>query len=373
MPNSIAKMTTFLRQYSLSMVLIPWLIYALYLTLMASPRYESTSQVIVKSTDGGSSFDPTSLLASAAAVTGGSASNDSLLVLAFIKSNDMLLFLEQNLQLSAHYTDTNIDFFSRLASNHTREEFIEYYLDRVSVEVDSASSVITIRSQAFDPAFAQQINAHIIQRAEDFINSINNNLAKSKLTFANGEHAIVEQKLQQAKMDLLAFQGKYNVLDPTAEGMASQQIAFSLQATLAQKRAELSTLSSMMSDSAPEIINIRRQINALEQQVANQKSAVVSGMGNSDGLSVSQLMAQYSNLQVQVELALQAYASSLISLENARVEAYQQIQHLVKVSSPQEPEESAYPDITYNLILFAIALLMGFAVIRIIIATIKEL
>ncbi len=53
------------------------------------------------------------------------------------------------------------------------------------------------------------------------------------------------------------------MLDPTAEGAAFQQIAFSLEATLAQKKAELSTMSTMMSNVAPEVINIKREIAAV--------------------------------------------------------------------------------------------------------------
>ena len=103
--------------------------------------------------------------------------------------------------------------------------------------MDSASSVIGLRTRA-DAEYAQIINQAIVDKAEEFINTINNNLAKSKLTFAKGEHEIVEQKLQQAKTEILGFQSKYNVLDPTAEGAGFSR-RFSLEATLAQKKAEL--------------------------------------------------------------------------------------------------------------------------------------
>ena len=210
-------------------------------------------------------------------------------------------------------------------------------------------------------------------KAEEFINNINNNLAKSKLTFAKGEHEIVEQKLQQAKTEILAFQSKYNVLDPTAEGAAFQQIAFSLEATLAQKKAELSTMSTMMSNVAPEVINIKREIAALQKEVEKQKERISTAEGESEALSVSELMAQYSNLQVQLQLAIQAYSSSLITLENARVEAYQKLQHLVTVESPTLPDDNAYPTVIYNLVLFGVSLLLIYGIVRIIVATIREL
>lgn len=372
MEKSLTQLNALLKKNKTVFLVLPWVIYALYLIALASPQFESQSQLIVKSSEGGSSFDPSSLLM-AAGVPGGSNGSDSKLVEAYIKSADMINYLDETIQLSEHYKSESADMFSRLSSSFKQEELYSYYLEHVDVNVDSASSVITLRTRAFDPEFAQLINKTIVEKAEDFINNINNNLAKSKLTFAKGEHEIVEQKLQQAKSELLSFQSKYNVLDPTAEGVAFQQIAFSLEATLAQKKAELSTMSTMMSNVAPEIVNIKREISALQKEVEKQKERISTTENGGAELSVSELMAQYSNLQVQLQLAIQAYSSSLITLENARVEAYQKLQHLVTVESSTLPDDNAYPTVVYNLVLFAVALLLIYGIVRIIVATIREL
>lgn len=351
-------------------ILAPWLLYAIYLVFFAAPQFESSSKLIIKSTDGGSSFDPTSLLGSPIAGVGGS--NDSQIIEAYIQSNDMLNYLEDTLHISDHYSSDMGDLFSRLSGSHTKIDFFEFYQNHITVEVDSASAVISLNVRAFSPEFAQQMNRAIIERAENFLNEINNNLAKSKMEFALGEHQIVEDKLQKAKQDILAFQSEYNVLDPTAEGAVSQQIAFSMQSTLAQKRAELNTLETMMSPSASEIISLKRQIKAIEEQMNEQRENLSKQTGQ-QSLSVTQQMAQYSNLQIQLQLAIQAFSSSLVSLENTRVEAYQQLQHLVTIESPTLPDDNAYPKIIYNLVLFGVILLIVYGTVRIVIATIKEL
>ncbi|GGF74861.1 capsule biosynthesis protein [Alteromonas lipolytica] len=353
------------------LVAIPWLLYAFYLVVLASPKYESISQLVVKSSDGANSFDPSSMLMSS--VTGVASTNDSQLVVAFVQSADMLHYLDDTIALREHYTAAGADFIGRLAKNHSEEDFLEYYLTNTDVVIDSNSSVIELSARAFDPAYAQLISQTIVKRAEQFINEISNNLAKSRLAFAQSEHDIVEEKLHKAKLALLDFQTKYNVMDPNAEGAAIQQIAFSLEATLAQKEAELNTLKSIMSDSAPEIISLKRQIKALEEQINSQKTRINDAQGGETKLSINQLMAQYSNLQVQAELAMQAYGSSLMTLENARVDTYQQIQHLVTIETPTLPDEAAYPKKLYNLVLFGVMLMMAFIAGRIIIATIKEL
>ncbi|GGW72801.1 capsule biosynthesis protein [Alteromonas halophila] len=359
-----------LRRQKLLLVL-PWLIYALYLVLMAAPQYESQSQLIVKSSDGTSSFDPSALMLSSVASSG--LSNDSDLVEAFMLSSDMLTYLDQELNLREHYRSDEADLFSALSPFATKEDFLQYYLSHIDVTVDSTSSVITVKTRGFTPEYAQKINQAMVSRAEAFINEINNDLAKSKLTFARQEHQIVEEKLQATKTELLQFQAKYNVLDPMAEGAAFQQIAFSLEATLAQKKAELNTLSTMMSGNAPEMQNIKRQISAIQRQIQEQKQKLSDKDGRAGDLSVSELMAQYSNMKVELELAIQAYSASLVSLENTRVETYEKLQHLVTVERPTLPEDNQYPEIIYNLALFGVILLLFYGIARIVVATIREL
>ena len=367
----LTRAQALIKKRPLVLVIVPWLVYAIYLTLIAAPKYESTSQLVVKSADGANSFDPSALLMSG--MTGAATSNESQLVVAFIQSNDMLLYLDKAIKLSDHYTSSQGDFISKLGSNYSQEAFLEYYLNNIDVLINSDSSIIELSVRAYDPEYAQLISQTIVKRAEQFINEISNNLAKSRLAFAQSEHDIVEDKLQQAKLALINFQSKYNVLDPTAEGAAFQQIAFSLEATLAQKQAELSTLAGIMSATAPEIVSLKRQIKALEQQITEQKTKINDTQGSDAKLSINQLMAQYSNLQVQVELALQAYGSSLMTLENARVDTYQQLQHLVTVESPTLPDDATYPKVIYNLVLLGVLLSMAFIAIRIVVATIREL
>ncbi len=371
MENFTKKINELLSSYKYIVLIAPWLLYAIYLNIFASPLYESQSKLIVKSTEGGSSFDPSSILLSSVSGTG--FNTESQLVEAYIQSADMINHLDEKLSLSDHYTSSDADFFSRLSKDYYQEELIEFYLDHVTVSVDSQSSVITLKTRGFDQAFAQAINQAIVEKAEEFINTINNDLARNKLEFAQGEHEIVETKLQQAKTELLAFQAQYNVLDPTAEGAAFQQIAFTLEATLAQKQAELNTISRVMSDSASEVINLKREIAALESQISAQKQKINMPDENGNPISVSELMARYSNLQVQLQLAVQAFSSSLITLENARVETYQKLQYLVTVESPTLPENNAYPTIIYSLTLFGVVLLLAYGIVRIVLATIREL
>lgn len=348
-----------------------WLVYAFYLTFLASDQYESTSYLVVKSTDGGNAFDPAAMFLSN--VTSVSVSGDSQIVEAYVNSIDMINLLDEELKVREYFMADSIDVFSRLSSDHSREELSEYLSHKIQLTIDASSSLITLTTRAFDAEFAEQLNRAVVKNAEQFINQIGFNLAKAKLDFATSEHSVVEQKLQASKQALLAFQSKHGVLDPSAEGAALQQIAFSLEATLAQKRAELVALSSTMAPNAPDVIALKKQIDAIERQIQIQKEKVSVADTTNSSFSVNELMAMYSNLQVQAELAMQAYSSSLVTLEKARVEAYQQLKYLVTIQSPSMPEESTYPNVAYNLTLLGVIMILVFGILKLAVATVKEL
>ena len=150
---NIKEILNTLKKNKLIFIILPWFIYALYLVLIAAPQYESTSKLIIKSTDGGSTFDPTSLLGGA--VAGVTGSNDSQIIESYINSNDMMWYLEDTLNISEHYSADLGDMFSRLSDNKTKLEFYDYYLDHVTVEIDSASQVISLSVRAFTPTDEQ--------------------------------------------------------------------------------------------------------------------------------------------------------------------------------------------------------------------------
>lgn len=355
---------------------VPFLLFAFYQLIWATPRFESQTQLIVQQPNSGSSIDPS--MALLAGLAGSSSNSDTELVRTYIHSNDMLQYLLTTMQVDQHYSDGSIDVFSRLASTASGEDLLAYYQDRVTIEIDDKSSVITVRAQGFEPEFTQALSQAIADRAEWYINTIGNDLATAQLEFVKQEHAVVEQKLEKAKVELLEFQRKYNLLNPEAEGMALQQITNQLDAQIAQKQTELKILLASMSESAPQVVQVKQEIAGLQSQLESerQRMTTVDNSGVSSDVSpngVNEIVARYSEYKVNLELALQSYTASQISMEQSRIEAYRQLKYLVMVEAPILPEDAKYPQTTYNLLLFLVVNLMLFGIAKIIIATINEL
>lgn len=351
-------------------VFLPWFCFCFYQIIWASPRYESQSQLIVRQPD-----DMASLDASMAVLSGlgmPATNTDTQLVEAYINSNDMLQYLNENLALKEHFGSMSSDFFSRLHIWDSNEDFLVYYQEHILVEIDDVSSVISIKTQGFNRDYAQLLNETIVERAEWFINSVGHKVAKEQLKFVQGEHDISAKKLAKAKSNLLVFQREHNLLDPEAEGMAFQQIAYSLEGELSAKKAELYALKSVMSGDSPKVRSAEILIHALEEQL-NDENSRLSGHNETSSLTVGEKMAMFSDYKIDLEIALQTYAGTLVSLEKSRIEAYRKMQFLVVVESSTLPEDNQYPEVIYNISLFGIVLLLFFGIVKIVVATIKEL
>lgn len=371
------RAVTFLKRRAfLVFVLVPVIIFALYLSLFASPRYLSQAQFLVQQNSQTPSFDPT--LSMLAGFSGGSERNDPELVKAYIYSADMLQYLEQNIDFVEHYTSDEFDVFSRLSSDATLEERLSYLHDHIEVSIDPTSMILTINVQAFNAEFAHSLNTVVTERAEWFINEIGQNLAKSQLEFIESDHARVENRFKEAQTQLLSFQREYNLLDPEAEGLALQQITFALESQIAAKSAELNALKGSMSDRAPMVMKTEEELNSLRRQLRAERNRLTN-TGNEEVLvgeneiGVNDILAKFSDYKINLEFALQAYTASKVSLEASRIEAYQQLKHLVRIQSPTTPEDAKYPRIIYNIALLLVSLIIVFGITKLIIATAHEL
>jgi capsular polysaccharide transport system permease protein len=100
---------------------------------------------------------------------------------------------------------------------------------------------------------------------------------------------------------------------------------------------------------------------------------LVGDQNSHDALSLNEVLNKYSALKIDLDIALQAFTSSTVSLEKARIEAYRKIKYLVVVEKPRVPEDNQYPRVIYNISLLFVITIIIFGFVRIILATIREL
>ncbi|HDN9007277.1 TPA: sugar transporter [Aeromonas veronii] len=345
---------------------------SIYFGGVATDRYVSRSDIIIKQADQIKMLpDALSMLG-----LGGSNHQDILLVQEYLRSWDLLSKLDRELALKAHYQSHDTDFFSRLSGEATREEFLEYYRDHLTLRLDELSGVLTIELQAFEPVYGQQVVSMMLKEAEGFINKLGHQVAMDQLAFVEQEVNRSHQRLQAEKAKVLAFQNSHQLISPESTSTARLGVVSEIEAELVRQQAELKQLRSYMKESAPGVVSVQSRVDALSKQLKQEKAKLTTndaGAGNQvTPEAMNEITAKYMDLKTQATLAADLYKTGLISLEQTRVEAYRKLKHLLVVTRPTLAEEAKYPRRLYNLTTVGVLLCLFYGLVIMGLATLRE-
>lgn len=339
-------------------------IAVIYFGLIASDRYVSRAELVVKQADQIKMLpDALSMLG-----IGGSNHEDILLIQDYLASPDLLTKLDKELGLKAHYQSNKIDYFSRLPADVSREQFIEYYRNHLTLRLDDISGVLTIEFQAFDPAYGQQVVGLMLKESEGFINKLGHQVALEQLTFVEKEVDRAYRRVQDEKAKVLAFQNSHQLISPESTSTARLGVVSQIEGELASQQAKLKQLQSYMKETAPAVITVKARVEALTEQLEQEKARLTG----TDKDAMNEVTASYMDVKTQATLAADLYKSGLISLEQARVEAYRKLKHLLVVSQPTLAEDAEYPRRIYNLATIGVILCLLYGLIVMGLATLRE-
>ncbi|QER41313.1 capsular biosynthesis protein [Thermodesulfobacterium sp. TA1] len=346
------------------MVVLPIFLVSFYYLFIASDKYVSEAKITIKQTG-----QPTTSFNIPLFGIGNPVSReDAMYLKAYILSYDMLDYLDKKLNLKKMYQSKDIDFISRLSSDVSHEEFLKYYQKHiVKISYDDISSILTIQVFAFKPEDAKMIAEAILEQCERYINGISHKIAREQMNFIEQELAYANQKMQNAKNTLLNFQNTYKVLDPTQEAQASASLVAQLEVQLAQQEAQLRNLLTYLNEDSFQVQALKNQIKSLKEQIEKEKSKMIGG-----DRKLNKLLAQYLELKLNVDFAVDVYKATLSAFETTRVEASRKLKNLVVISSPNLPDEALYPKRAYNIALASLLILLFYGITKLVIGIIKE-
>jgi len=343
---------------------LPMLLVLIYFSFWASDMYVSETRFSLRSPEGGGSVEFLALFGQST----GSSGADAHVIQQFIESPVLLADLDQELQLKKHYQDSKSDYFSRLKSDPTKEEFLKYFLKQVSIHYDQMSGILKLKVRAFTPEMAQVICQSILTKSESLVNQLRERAMVDSLALTRGEVTKAEGRLSFAQKQLLTFRQKYNLLDPLAEAGAVQGVVAELESSAIKVRAELSEARSYMQEDSARVISLKARLNSLEEQSRIERIRLTG----TDKKTVSSLAASYEDLVLEQEFAQKQFLSAMTSLEAARIRAEGQSRYLVAFIKPTLPEESMWPRRSYSIGVSLAAILLFYGLGSLIVAAVRE-
>ncbi|MEW4322884.1 hypothetical protein AB1I39_12020 [Chromobacterium vaccinii] len=343
---------------ALLLIVLPVTTASLYFMTLSQDRYVSESSVIVKRSDDskGGNLDLGSLL-------GGGPSTqreDAMLLQQYIHSPDMLARLNKGLNLKQAFgAAAGWDVLYRLPADASKEHFLDYFRARIEVQFDEKTSLLKIRTQGFDPVFAQKLNQAILAESERFINELSHKISREDVAFAQREVDLAYAQLNQAKEQLLNYQNRNGLIDPHAQAQATGQLVAELEAKQAQLEAELRNLQSYLQADSPQVVSAQNALSAIKTQIIKERAKLVSPEDD----KLNRKAAQFQEIKAQVEFRADLYKLALTALEKSKVAAAHKLKNLAVISAPQQPEDAEYPRKLYVLasLLLICSLLYGTA------------
>ena len=357
--NRLTRRRKFLTKLAL-FVGVPTLLMALYVFAWASPRYTSEFEITYQSYQNTQSLSQ-GLVQS---VLGGSSAGVDLstIMYEYIRSDTLLRKLDAKLNVRKYYSSDVVDYPVRLGSTASDEKFLNYYRAHIINVTQGLGGYLTVDVQAFDPKFAQAIATAIVESSDEMIDQMTARARRDEMKFAEEEVARQEGRVRDAQIAETRFQNQHRDLNPTNTANQYGQIIASLETQLSQARTALTNTLSYASPNAPQVQQLKNQIAAVEAQLKEQKDRLTGS-----GMTYSQILEEYSRLQLEVTFAQNAYQLAQQGLSVARADAAKKQSYLVDFvapSTPSAPDHDFY--VTYlgyaffgSLVLYAITSLLA--------------
>lgn len=321
------------------LVLLPSLLYGSYLTFLATPEYKSEFRVLVRSSNSGiKGFDLSQVLGAA----GGKSSEDPYAVIQYITSQQAVADLQKRFDIKAHYTDANVDFFSRLQDSETQEGVARYLKDYIDAYYESTTGTVIATVKAFQPTAAQKIAGELLALSEELVNRMSERSRRDLVSFSERSVADAERRLQAVSQQLLDLRNKGGVLDPQKYAAVNIERVAKLQDEIGELRAQLTVQRGYLSEDAPSVqLNVKR-VEALENELKTANAKITTS-DPKNTTALSQTLRDFEQVQTEREFAQKAYQASLVALQSAQADAARQALYLDTIIAPSLAQEQSYP------------------------------
>ena len=348
-------------------LLVPTFLSLIYFGLWASPMYIAEARFAVRGAESGAI--ETGGLASMLLPAGSTIGTDVNIVTEYIQSPDIMEAVDKELHIFDHFESHDYDIVSRLESDATRDERLDYWQWAVKPSLDPETGIVALSVKAYEPDVAKKLAEAVLDKSEALVNAMSRRAQDDAITLAMREVKTAEARVSKAQEAMRAFRDRSGMLDPTSTAGGLQSIVSQLESEVVKVKAEIAEASTYMSKDAPALVGLRARLAAVEKQLAAEKLRLA---GESKTGSMTSIAGEYEDLQIESDFARQQLVSAMTSLEAARVKAEAQSRYVVAFQVPVLPDESLYPrPFLFTLFVFVGALVIV-GICSLIIAAVRE-
>ncbi len=352
----------------MGVVVVPTLLSAIYFGVFASNVYVSESSFVIRSPRTQGSLSGLGALLQGAGFS--RSQDDTFTVQEFMRSRDALSKLNGNLKLKEHFSSSRIDFINRfnaLGFGGQTEDLYRYFQDKFSIEMDSSSSITILKSKAFSPEMAQNINESFLREAETLINQLNDRARNDLVEFSERDVKESAANVKKVADQLNGFRIRNGVFDLQQQTKVQLQLVSKLQDELIAIKTQKAQVIAVTPKN-PQILSLNAREASVRKEIARELGAI-AGVGNA---SFSNKAAEFERLSLESKMAEQQYAASLASMESAKNEIQRKQLYLERVVQPNLPDMAREPQRILNIFTTFVLGLIIYGILRLLISSVKE-
>ena len=338
-PSAPRVAGVWLGRYARAVLLLsPMLLAVVYFGSIASSRYVSEAQFVVRTAAkpvGGAGLGAILQMAGL-----GRAQDEIYSVQSFMTSRNAVDQLSERLPLREIYGHPDADLVARFPSvvyGDTSEELHRYLGWMITTVHSSTTGITTLQVQAFRPEDAHRVALALLELGEQTINRMNARIHSDAVRTAEVEVRRNEQRLIDAQVALTRFRNAELMIDAASSSIIVTELIARLNAELTQVEAQIRELQSAAA-TAPQLPSLRNRAAALQEQTARERQRISA---KTEGLADK--LADYERLVLDREFAKQSLSAAVRVLEVAQQEAQRQQLYLERVVEPAIADRAMAP------------------------------
>ena len=356
------------RRYGLEIITLalPIALTIVYQLLIASPRYVSESEFMVR-TLASSDMGNLATLLNDQKVT--RASDETFAAAEYLTSRDAADTLTARDRLKAILARPQGDFINRFPNFYTRdtrEQLYRHFRNFVDLSVNSDSGIARLRTTAFTPQDALDLNKAMLRNAEDFVNRLNTRIFNDSLAIAERDVEGQKAKFSEIEARLTAYRNSENILDPNKEVADALTRIGALMTKLSKAESDLAETTTLV-PRAPQIASLSSQVTALRDQIAEERQRLTGQQS-----SLSAKFAAFDRIMLDRTLASKQLEGALAQYDKARQDLAQQHFYLQTVVEPDAPDQAALPRRFLNIMMIAGFSLCVYSILRAMLKNVRE-
>lgn len=297
------------RQWGLraALALLPVLLTALYLGLVATPLYEARAVVaITRPGDAGSSVQ--------AGLLGGEKPfnlQDVFRAATYIKSRALMEELEAETGFVSEISGEAIDPLRRLRDIPLFSVTRHAQFDRfVETSVDVQSGLLTLYVRAPDQNRAVAVSESVLANAEAQVARLGQALFDQRRTDAAAMRQAAEEQLRSAQARLLTLQIRHQDVDPRQRVENIYARIRGLEDEAYRTRAEIQKAQIAGVGENRQTANLEALVLQLDAQIRAEREQLVASESGSD-TPLTNVLVDYDNAKLEMDLAREAVREAI--------------------------------------------------------------